>query len=71
MILNIEDNIVNTNNIAILRKEVHINTNHFISSHDYYIAINGAKIKFNSEEERDRWFSVIKNAMVSDGRKEE
>lgn len=71
MLLSIEDNIINTNNIAILGKEVHINTDHFISSHDYYIAINATKIKFDNEVERDRWFNIIKDAMISDGRKKE
>lgn len=67
MILSIEDNIVNTNNIAILRKEVQrINTSSFIPKFEYCISINGVKIKFNSEEERDKWFNTIERAMTSE-----
>lgn len=67
MILNIEDNIVNTNNIVILRKEVQrINTSSFIPKSEYCISINGVNIKFSTEQDRDIWYNTIERAMASE-----
>lgn len=61
-----KNNIINTNNIAILKREKNINTNSYISEFEYCISINGVKIKFSTEQERDKWFNTIERAMASE-----
>lgn len=66
MIIYMQNNIINTKNIAILKREKNINTNSYITKYEHYISINGVKIQFSTEQERDKWFNTIERAMASE-----
>ena len=67
MIIHLKNTVINTNNIATLRKEVQrINTSSFIPKFEYCISINDVKIKFSTEQDRDIWYDTIERAMTSE-----
>lgn len=66
MIIHMKNNVINTKNIAILKREKIINTSSSISEVEYCISINGVRIKFSTEQDRNVWYNTIERAMASE-----